>query len=200
MSLDQVFSGFGCTGKNISPELEWKNVPENQKLCCYSLWSWRSHRKRMVALDNFQYTCKNRKIRWKRWRSGFRHCSWRQHPEHDRLRKTGIWRSMPSRRRQASQIHLYCPCTWYRQTSLDQNVTGAMAGFNLNQHTISRAQLTVLFFKIETFAGSFLSMRYERNEPESLLSYRKIMPCDHYISGIFNPVHLWLPYYSLRDL
>ena len=25
----QVFSGFGCTGKNISPELTWKNAPKD---------------------------------------------------------------------------------------------------------------------------------------------------------------------------
>jgi Raf kinase inhibitor-like YbhB/YbcL family protein len=27
----QVFSGFGCTGKNISPALQWKNAPINTK-------------------------------------------------------------------------------------------------------------------------------------------------------------------------
>lgn len=28
---DQVFSGFGCEGKNISPRLEWENAPEGTK-------------------------------------------------------------------------------------------------------------------------------------------------------------------------
>ena len=27
----QVFSGFGCTGKNISPALTWKNAPKTAK-------------------------------------------------------------------------------------------------------------------------------------------------------------------------
>lgn len=31
LTENQVFSGFGCSGKNISPGLEWKNVPENTK-------------------------------------------------------------------------------------------------------------------------------------------------------------------------
>jgi Raf kinase inhibitor-like YbhB/YbcL family protein len=31
LSMDQVFSGFGCTGKNISPRLEWKNAPSATK-------------------------------------------------------------------------------------------------------------------------------------------------------------------------
>lgn len=28
---EQVFSGFGCSGKNISPELHWKGVPKGTK-------------------------------------------------------------------------------------------------------------------------------------------------------------------------
>lgn len=28
---DQVFNGFGCSGKNISPQLSWKNAPAGTK-------------------------------------------------------------------------------------------------------------------------------------------------------------------------
>ena len=31
MTLSQVFSGFGCSGKNISPSLKWINAPRNTK-------------------------------------------------------------------------------------------------------------------------------------------------------------------------
>ena len=31
LSLTEVFNGFGCTGKNISPELSWKNAPKGTK-------------------------------------------------------------------------------------------------------------------------------------------------------------------------
>lgn len=31
LTQDQVFSGFGCTGKNISPALEWKDWPQGAK-------------------------------------------------------------------------------------------------------------------------------------------------------------------------
>jgi len=31
LSINEVFNGFGCTGKNISPELNWKNAPEGTK-------------------------------------------------------------------------------------------------------------------------------------------------------------------------
>lgn len=31
LSNEQVFNGFGCTGKNISPELSWKGAPKGTK-------------------------------------------------------------------------------------------------------------------------------------------------------------------------
>jgi Raf kinase inhibitor-like YbhB/YbcL family protein len=31
LTQTQVFSGFGCTGKNISPALKWMNAPANTK-------------------------------------------------------------------------------------------------------------------------------------------------------------------------
>ncbi|RUM40876.1 MAG: hypothetical protein DSY70_02515 [Desulfobulbus sp.] len=31
LSLEQVFNGFGCAGKNISPELNWSGEPGNTK-------------------------------------------------------------------------------------------------------------------------------------------------------------------------
>ena len=31
LANDQVYSGFGCTGKNISPDLSWENAPEGTK-------------------------------------------------------------------------------------------------------------------------------------------------------------------------
>jgi Raf kinase inhibitor-like YbhB/YbcL family protein len=30
-TVRQEFSGFGCTGENVSPELHWENVPEGTK-------------------------------------------------------------------------------------------------------------------------------------------------------------------------
>ncbi len=31
LSNEQVFNGFGCTGKNISPQLSWKDAPKETK-------------------------------------------------------------------------------------------------------------------------------------------------------------------------
>jgi Raf kinase inhibitor-like YbhB/YbcL family protein len=34
----QVFSGFGCTGKNISPSLQWSHAPDNTKSFAVTLY------------------------------------------------------------------------------------------------------------------------------------------------------------------
>ena len=31
LTINEVYSGFGCTGKNISPQLQWMNAPKNTK-------------------------------------------------------------------------------------------------------------------------------------------------------------------------
>lgn len=31
LTMEQVFAGFGCTGKNVSPQLQWKNAPAGTK-------------------------------------------------------------------------------------------------------------------------------------------------------------------------
>ena len=35
---EQVYSGFGCTGGNISPELQWQNAPQDTKSFAVTLY------------------------------------------------------------------------------------------------------------------------------------------------------------------
>lgn len=38
LSVRQEFNGFGCTGKNMSPALEWSNAPKNTKSFALTLY------------------------------------------------------------------------------------------------------------------------------------------------------------------
>ena len=38
LTENQVFSGFGCTGKNISPSLKWINAPQGTKSFAFTVY------------------------------------------------------------------------------------------------------------------------------------------------------------------
>ena len=38
LSLKQVFNGFGCTGENISPDMEWTGAPKDTKFFALTLF------------------------------------------------------------------------------------------------------------------------------------------------------------------
>ena len=54
---EQVFNSFGCSGKNISPELHWDNGPSETKSFAITVYDpERADRKRMVALGRLQHS------------------------------------------------------------------------------------------------------------------------------------------------
>lgn len=38
LAMNQVFNGFGCTGKNLSPQLSWQHAPANTKSFAITLY------------------------------------------------------------------------------------------------------------------------------------------------------------------
>ncbi|MCB1651157.1 MAG: YbhB/YbcL family Raf kinase inhibitor-like protein [Alphaproteobacteria bacterium] len=38
LSMDQVFNGFGCQGKNLSPQLSWEGAPEGTKSLAVTIY------------------------------------------------------------------------------------------------------------------------------------------------------------------
>lgn len=56
LTQQHVFKGFGCSGENISPQLSWRNPPAGTKSYAITVFD-RAHRKRLVALDDGEYSC-----------------------------------------------------------------------------------------------------------------------------------------------
>lgn len=146
MSMDQVFSGFGCTGKNISPELEWKNAPEKTKSFAVTVydpdaptgsgwWHW----------IIFNIPAKTARLAENAGDPASGIAPERSVQSMTDFGKPGYGGACPPAGDKPHRYIFTVHALDIEKLPLDQNVTGAMAGFNLNQHTISRAQLTVLF-------------------------------------------------------
>lgn len=146
MGMDQVFSGFGCTGKNISPALEWKNAPKNTKSFAVTVydpdaptgsgwWHW--------VIFNIPAEVTKLAENAGDPASGIA-------PEGSTqsmtdFGKPGYGGACPPA---GDKPHRYIFTVHALDTEklpVEQGASGAMAGFNINQHTIAKAQFKVLF-------------------------------------------------------
>lgn len=146
LGMDQVFSGFGCTGKNVSPELEWKNAPKNTKSFAVTVydpdaptgsgwWHWVIFN---IPAGTAKLTENAGDIA-----SGLAPKGSIQSITD--FGKPGYGGACPP---PGDKPHRYIFTVYaldIEALQLDQSSSGAMVGFNLNQHTLAKATLTALF-------------------------------------------------------
>jgi Raf kinase inhibitor-like YbhB/YbcL family protein len=146
MAMEHVFNSFGCTGKNISPELRWSGVPQGTKSLALTVydpdaptgsgwWHWlifninpRTPGLRANAGDVNAHLAPAGSVQS---RTDF--CS------------VGYGGPCPPA---GDKPHHYIFTLFalnVAKLKLDANTPAAMVGFNLNQHAIGKAQMTVLF-------------------------------------------------------
>jgi Raf kinase inhibitor-like YbhB/YbcL family protein len=146
INAEQVFAGMGCTGKNISPALQWEGAPKNTKSFAVTVydpdaptgsgwWHW-------VIFDippdvhSLQANAGNPS-------SGLA-------PKGSIQSRTDFGMSgyggpCPP---PGDKPHRYVFTVYALDTDrlpLDVSASGAMVGFNLHQHTLEKATLTVLY-------------------------------------------------------
>jgi Raf kinase inhibitor-like YbhB/YbcL family protein len=144
----QVFSGFGCNGKNISPSLKWVNAPKNTKSFAVNVydpdaptgsgwWHWvifdipsninelksdaGSIEKKLAPKGSVQSITD--------------------------FGKPGFGGACPPK---GDKAHRYIFTVYALDTSklnLDENTSPAMVGFFLNQHTIAKASLISYYMR-----------------------------------------------------
>jgi Raf kinase inhibitor-like YbhB/YbcL family protein len=134
----QVFSGFGCTGENISPELSWENAPKNTKSFAITVydpdaptgsgwWHW-------VIFD----ILKNKT----NLSSGFGNID-----SKDAIQsvtdygKSGFGGACPPLGDKAHRYIFTVHALDVETLGLDKNATPALVGFMLNSHTIAKSSL-----------------------------------------------------------
>jgi Raf kinase inhibitor-like YbhB/YbcL family protein len=134
----QVFSGFGCTGENISPEFSWENVPKNTKSFAITVydpdaptgsgwWHW-------VVFD----ISKNKT----NLPSGFGNID-----SKDAIQsvtdygKSGFGGACPPLGDKPHRYIFTVHALDVETLGLDKNATPALVGFMLNSHTLAKSSL-----------------------------------------------------------
>ncbi|WP_028584052.1 YbhB/YbcL family Raf kinase inhibitor-like protein [Desulfogranum mediterraneum] len=146
MQQEQLFKGFGCNGENISPELHWQGEPSGTRSFALTMydpdaptgsgwWHWivfnipAERHKLEKNSGGASPTSKNRVGIQSRTDFG----------------STGYGGACPPAGHGA---HRYQFRIWALDTphlELDDQASGAMVGYFLNQHALAQAELTVSY-------------------------------------------------------
>ncbi|HMK61806.1 MAG TPA: YbhB/YbcL family Raf kinase inhibitor-like protein [Dissulfurispiraceae bacterium] len=143
---NQVFSGFGCTGKNISPALYWENAPKGTKSFAITVydpdaptgsgwWHW--------LLFNIPTSVNNLPENAGEPALGLAPQGSVQ--SRTDFGKPGYGGACPPVGHKPHRYQFTVFALDVDKLDLDANSPGAMVGFYLNQHAIEKAVLTVYY-------------------------------------------------------
>ncbi|MEJ2660347.1 MAG: YbhB/YbcL family Raf kinase inhibitor-like protein [Desulfobacteraceae bacterium] len=146
IAMEQVFDSFGCTGKNISPELHWTGVPKGTKSLALTVydpdaptgsgwWHWLifniDPRTTGLPANTGDVNAHLAPAGSVQSRTDFG--------------SVGYGGPCPP---PGDKPHRYIFTLFaldVDRLDLDPNASAAMVGFNLNQHAIGKARITALF-------------------------------------------------------
>ena len=100
--------GFGCEGDNQSPHLAWSGrAHRHQELCRDLLRPGCPHRQRLLALAGGQYPAWRHRTRAGRRQSASSEAAIGDAADAHRLRRAGLWRSLPAAGRSPAPLPLH---------------------------------------------------------------------------------------------
>lgn len=146
LSMEQVFNSFGCTGKNISPELNWNNPPQGTKSFAVTVYDPDAP----TGSGWWHWVVFNIPAQVMALASGSGDLSTKLAPAGSvqsmtDFGKPGYGGACPP---QGDKPHRYIFSVYaldIESLPLEQSSTAAMVGFYIHQHVIGKARLTVTF-------------------------------------------------------
>ncbi len=146
LAPEQVFNGFGCSGKNMSPDLSWSGAPAGTKSFAVTVydpdaptgsgwWHW--------LVFNIPSSIISLPADSGNKESGLLPAGAVQ--SRTDFGQPGYGGACPPEK---DGPHHYVFTVWALDVDklpLDENSSGAMVGFFLNQHQLGKAQLTALY-------------------------------------------------------
>jgi Raf kinase inhibitor-like YbhB/YbcL family protein len=146
LDMEQVYNSFGCTGKNISPALKWDGAPKNTKSFAVTVydpdaptgsgwWHW--------VIFNIPADVTELPKNAGDPASGTAPTGSIQ--SRTDYGTPGYGGACPPQRDKPHRYMFTVYALDVDKLPLDANVSAAMVGFNLNQHTLAKAIITVKF-------------------------------------------------------
>ncbi len=144
LSIEQVFNGFGCSGKNISPQLSWNQAPKGTKSFAITMhdpdaptgsgwWHW-------VVFDipsSVSDILKNASALGVLPKGSIESIT--------DFGKSGFGGACPPKGDKAHQYIITLHALDTDRLGLDKNATPALVGFMLNSHTIEKSSIVAYF-------------------------------------------------------
>ena len=143
---EHTFNGWGCAGQNISPALSWSGAPRgHEELRTHPLRSRRADGQRLLALGDVQHSRRRRPPAKGRGRSQEPQGAQGRGAEPHRFRRPRLRGPLPAQGRQATPLYFTIFAVDVDKLDADEHSTAAVVGFNLNFHTLAKAELTGVF-------------------------------------------------------
>jgi Raf kinase inhibitor-like YbhB/YbcL family protein len=146
MPVNQILNGFGCTGKNISPELMWENPPAGTKSFAVTVydpdaptgsgwWHW----------VIFNIHADVRKLNANAGNVNLSLAPEGSIQSITDFGKPGYGGACPPKGHGSHRYIFTVFALDVESLALDRSATAAMVGFHLNQHALGKAILTVTY-------------------------------------------------------
>jgi Raf kinase inhibitor-like YbhB/YbcL family protein len=146
MAVDQILNGFGCTGKNISPELMWKNPPTGTKSFAVTVYDPDAP----TGSGWWHWVVFNIHADVRRLPAGAGNVNLSLAPKGSiqsmtDFGKPGYGGACPPKGHGTHHYIFTVFALDVESLPLDSSATAAMVGFHLNQHALDKAYLTVVY-------------------------------------------------------
>ncbi len=144
ITINQVFNGFGCSGKNISPQLEWNNAPKGTKSFAITIydpdaptgsgwWHWVVFD---ISKDTNQILSNASALNIL--------------PKDTIQSKTdfGTYKFGGACPPKGDRVHTYITTVYaldVEKLELDKNASSALVGYILNAHTIEKSSIVTYY-------------------------------------------------------
>ena len=143
MAKAQEFNGFGCSGGDLSPHLQWENAPQGTKSFAITAYDPDAPTGRLVALANCEYTCECKRIRKRD--TTINNAPTGSTQINNDYGSRGFGGACPPVDHGVHHYRFTIHALSVEKLELPEDASGALAGYMINAHTIESSTIESLY-------------------------------------------------------